>query len=285
MHAQREGPILRQAKEEIERDFREGIRPIIHRSPDEIAATKRRLDYQEGLPHIAVTGVSGAGKSSLINVLRQLLGGGSDLQKARTGVVETTSVTARYKDDEAQVPIVWYDIPGAGTLNKPDWIYFDEHGLYIFDAIIILIDNRFLQSDVAILKNCAAYNIPTFIVRSKSTLHIRNIVSDLRADSEDTDEELEGLDEEREAPLVERARTEYIEQTKGSVQRNLQKAGLQEQMVYLIDRSNLTQIARSNRLRSILNGLQVDDEVELKNKLLIHELELISDLFNAVLQR
>ncbi|PCH37644.1 hypothetical protein WOLCODRAFT_55341, partial [Wolfiporia cocos MD-104 SS10] len=236
-----ERSVLKQAKEQTERNFREGIRPIIHRSPDEVAATKRSLGYQEGLFHIAITGISGAGKSSLINALRQVFGG-SDLQKARTGIVETTAATARYADPDAWIPIVWYDIPGAGTLNKPDWIYFDGHGLYIFDAIIILIDNRFLQSDVAILKNCAAYKIPTFIVRSKSTLHIRNIVSDLRADSEDTDEEQEGLDGERDAPLVERARTEYIAQTKGSVQRNLQKADLQDQRVYLIDKSNLAQI-------------------------------------------
>ncbi|KAG1882767.1 hypothetical protein F4604DRAFT_1953327 [Suillus subluteus] len=55
----------------------------------EIQIAKQRVQYQEGLFHFAMTGVSGAGKSSLINAFRGLRN--RDQEAAPTGVVETTT--------------------------------------------------------------------------------------------------------------------------------------------------------------------------------------------------
>lgn len=48
------------------------------------------------------------------------------------------------------------DVPEEGTLSIPDWRYFIDQGLYVFDCIVVLFDNRFTETDVTILRNCAA---------------------------------------------------------------------------------------------------------------------------------
>ena len=95
---------------------------------------------------------------------------------AATDVVESTTKVARYTDPNTRNPFLWYDVPGAGTLAFPDWQYFNDMGLFVFDAIIVLFDNRFTDTDVAILRNCARFNIPAYVVRSKAEVHINNIV-------------------------------------------------------------------------------------------------------------
>ncbi|KAG1823457.1 uncharacterized protein BJ212DRAFT_1324309 [Suillus subaureus] len=73
--------------------------------------------------------------------------------------------------------MVWYDVPGSGTPKVSDWQYFNDMGLYIFDCIIVLTDNRILESDLAILRACERFrNIEAFIVRSKSDQYINNMV-------------------------------------------------------------------------------------------------------------
>ncbi|PCH38995.1 hypothetical protein WOLCODRAFT_58329, partial [Wolfiporia cocos MD-104 SS10] len=187
--------------------------------------------------HLAVAGISGSGKSSLVNALRMHLGGLNQLPKAKTGIVETTQETTRYEVPHSSYPFVLYDIPGSGTLDKPGWIYFHEQGLYLFDAIIVLIDNRFTQCDIAILKNCAHFEIPTFIVRSKSCSHVRNIVSELQGSFRNTPQVIDRRNPVSET-FFQQARREYINNTKASVQAILKQAKLSDQRVYLVDKSN-----------------------------------------------
>ncbi|KAG1798530.1 immunity-related GTPases-like protein, partial [Suillus plorans] len=124
-----------------------------------------------GSVHLTVVGSSGAGKSSFINAVHGLSSG--DSIAAPTGIVETTATVTRYSDPCPDSRIVWYDVPGAVTQNVPDWQYFKDLGLYIFDCIIVLIDNSFLDSDLAILRACEEFaNFKAFIVRSKSDQHI-----------------------------------------------------------------------------------------------------------------
>ncbi|KAG1797866.1 interferon-inducible GTPase-domain-containing protein [Suillus plorans] len=158
------------AKEEAERKLKKGIQPVVIPTPEEVSAAKRKVQYREDLFHFAVAGVAGGGKSSLINAFRGLLN--KDMGAAATGVTETTLTMARLPDPNAEYPLVWYDIPGAGTLKIPDWQYFNTQGLYVFDGIIVLFDNRFTMTDIAILVNCRRFKIPTYIVRSKADQHI-----------------------------------------------------------------------------------------------------------------
>ncbi|KAG1882763.1 interferon-inducible GTPase-domain-containing protein [Suillus subluteus] len=229
----------------------------------EIQIAKQRVQYQEGLFHFAMTGVSGAGKSSLINAFRGLRN--RDQGAAPTGVVETTTDITRFPDPSPHNPFVWYDVPGSGTLNTPDWQYFTAHGLYVFDCIIILFDSRFTMTDLAMLVNCRRFNIPTYIVRSKSDSHIRNIIKESGYDSDEDEDENRSY---RNA-LYSSAREQYIAETRATVRCNLQEANLPDQRVYIVASSTMVSTVRDQKL----------------SEKTIDELELMRDLFREAQSR
>jgi hypothetical protein len=208
--------------------------------------------------HFAIAGVAGSGKSSLINAVRCLRN--NKTGAAPTGVVETTAVTTRYPSHDPAHPIVWYDIPGAGTLDIPDWEYFNTQGLYIFDCIVVLFDNRFTSIDIAILKNCARFNIPSYIVRSKADQHISNTIQDMTGSDDEEDEEAK-VDRSPEL-VAKEARAKFINETRQSVQRNLTKAGLPEQRVYIVSKDKLFGVIKGKRVADMI------DEEQLTNDLL-----------------
>ncbi|KAG2342357.1 hypothetical protein BDR05DRAFT_886448, partial [Suillus weaverae] len=114
-------------------------------------------------------------ESSFINAVRGLSNDNPDA--ARTGITECTNKVTRCPDPRQNSKIIWYDVAGAGTQNMPDWQYFNNLGL--FDCIIVLIDIRFLESDLAILRTREQFtNVKAFIVRSKSDQHINNMAGD-----------------------------------------------------------------------------------------------------------
>ena len=246
------------AREEAERRWRQGIQPVVTPTLEELERTKRRLQYQEGKFHFAIAGIAGCGKSSLINALRGMHNNEMDRGAAATGVTETTREIGRYPDRDPQHPFIWYDVPGAGTQRIADWLYFNEQGLYIFDCIIVLFDNRFTITDIAILTNARRFNIPTYIVRSKADQHIRNVMQDMGYDSDEDEDEDPG----RRARLYRAAHSKYIEETRESARANLEHANLPEQRVYIVSKDNMLNIVRGRR----------------PNKA-IDELELVTDLF------
>ncbi|KAG2354815.1 interferon-inducible GTPase-domain-containing protein [Suillus spraguei] len=242
------------AKAEAERKLKEGIQPVVTPTPEEVSAAKRRVKYREDLFHFAVAGVAGGGKSSLINAFRGLRN--KDAGSAATGVTETTLAMARYGSPNAEYPYVWYDIPGAGTLKIPDWQYFNVQGLYVFDCIIVLFDNRFTMTDIAILTNCRRFKIPTYIVRSKADQHIRNIMKDMGYDSDDDESE------DQKKKLYQDARQQFIQQTRQSVKDNLKSANMPDQRVYIVSNEPMLGVVKEKRPKKII------DEIELLNDLI-----------------
>jgi GTP-binding protein EngB required for normal cell division len=248
------------AHEKATRDLKMGVRPVEWPTRVDFERMRKSRQYTEGFIHFAIAGVSGTGKSSLINAFRGLAN--RDPGAAKTGIVETTSEVTRYRDPDVDRPFVWYDIPGAGTLVHQDWQYFNDKGLYIFDCIIVLFDNRFTSIDIAILKNCARWNIPSYIVRSKSDQHINNVMkglADYDSDDDDTDGDVGGHRE----TLVAEARAEYVRQTNESVQENLKRAGLPTQKIYCISKDGLLSLinpkpAKRNSTRT--NTIMILDE-------------------------
>ncbi|KAI6034696.1 interferon-inducible GTPase-domain-containing protein [Pisolithus microcarpus] len=249
--AQEEAKKATAAKEEAEKRWKAGVQPVVTPSLDELGKAKRRIQYMEGVFHFAVAGVAGSGKSSLINAFRGLRN--RDASAAATGVTETTLSMARYPDSNPQHPFVWFDIPGAGTLKIPDWQYFNAQGLYVFDCIIVLFDNRFTMTDVAILSNAKRFKIPTYIVRSKADQHIRNLMRDMGYDSDQDDEDDPG----RRARLLTAARKQYIEQTRKSVKTNLENAGLPDQRVYIVSNDNVLGMVKGNTPRRAIDELNL----------------------------
>ncbi|KAG1735748.1 interferon-inducible GTPase-domain-containing protein [Suillus paluster] len=252
--AEEEVKVANAAKEEAERKLKDGIQPVVTPTHQEVLAAKRRVQYREDLFHFAVAGVAGGGKSSLINALRGLRN--KDSGSAATGVTETTLNLARYANSNAEYPYVWYDIPGAGTLKIPDWQYFNAQGLYVFDCIIVLFDNRFTMTDIAILTNCRRFKIPTYIVRSKADQHIRNVMKDMGYDSDDDE------DEDQKKKLYQTARQQFIQQTRQSVKDNLENANMPNQRVYIVSNETMLSVVKEKRPKKVI------DEIELLNDLI-----------------
>lgn len=246
--AKRAAAEARAQQEEAERQLRAGAQPVVVPALEQIREAKQRLQYQDGYLHVAVAGIAGSGKSSLINALRGIRNG--EPGAAPAGVVETTTVVARYPDVDPTKHTVWYDVPGAGTLSIPDWVYFADQGLYIFDCILVLFDARFTATDVAILRNCARFKIPAFIVRSKARQHIRNLAQD-NQDGDGDEEEDEGAGAG--AADVARAREQYVRESRESVARNLETAELPQQRVYLVDKQALV---------PLVNGQGVEETMD-----------------------
>ena len=130
-----------QAKNDLERALSKGIQPEVWPTEAQFQSAKIRIQYDPDKLHFAICGNSGSGKSSLINAFRGLAN--FDPGAAPTGVIETTTSITRYPDPHNELPhsrFIWFDIPGAGTLNVPGWQYFNEQGLFIFDIIILVYD-------------------------------------------------------------------------------------------------------------------------------------------------
>ncbi|KAG2343605.1 P-loop containing nucleoside triphosphate hydrolase protein [Suillus weaverae] len=252
--AEEEVRVANAAKAEAERKLKEGIQPVVTPTPEEVSAAKRKVQYREDLFHFAVAGVAGGGKSSLINAFRGLRN--KDIGSAATGVTETTLAMARYASPNAEYPYVWYDVPGAGTLKIPDWQYFNAQGLYVFDCIIVLFDNRFTMTDIAILTNCRRFKIPTYIVRSKADQHIRNIMKDMGYDSDDDESE------DQKKKLYQAARQQFIQQTRQSVKDNLENANMPDQRVYIVSNEPMLGVVKEKRPKKVI------DEIELLNDLI-----------------
>ncbi|KAG1720788.1 interferon-inducible GTPase-domain-containing protein [Suillus lakei] len=232
-----------EARLATERQWFKGVRPECRPSEEDIARMKAKYRYSPGSFHLAVVGSSGCGKSSFINAICGL--SDNDPIAAPTGIVETTNTVLRYTDPRSKTQIFWYDVPGAGTADVPDWQYFNDLGLYIFDCIIVLIDNRVLDSDLAILRACEQFtNIEAFIVRSKSDQHILNMA------------------------CVRMPRGKFIDETRQSVHKNLENKNLSPKKVYVVCKDAM--LAIGNNLSSTKT---------------IHEAELLNDIAASVVRR
>ena len=245
-----------EAKADAERRLKEGIQPVVTPSPEEVAAARRRIQYREDCFHFAIAGISGSGKSSLVNAFRGLRS--RDAGAAAVGVTETTLQTTRYEVTNPDYPFVWYDVPGAGTHKCRDWQYFNDQGLYVFDCIIVLFDNRFTMTDLAILANARRFKIPTYIVRSKADQHIRNVMMEMGYDSDADDDE----DPERRNRLYKAAKKQFVEKTRKSVQVNLEDANTPDQRVYIVSSSTLLSLVLNKTPKKAI------DEVDLLNDLI-----------------
>ncbi|KAG7442629.1 P-loop containing nucleoside triphosphate hydrolase protein [Guyanagaster necrorhizus] len=237
---------IQAAQEEMEAKWKKGIRPVEWPSQEQYEKIKRRY-YKEGKFHLAIAGISGTGKSTLINAFRGIWDG--DEKAAPTDVVESTSVVTAYPDPNPSNPFIWFDVPGSGTLSCSDWTYFNNQGLFIFDAIIVLFNDRFTATDAAILKNAERYNIPTYIVRSKSDIHIENIIKKTRRMPGARADPTKVLDD---------ARKEFMKKTRDSVRTNLMKNDppLRSQRVYAVSRDTLTLLIREEPLD---DNIQLDE--------------------------
>ncbi|RPB06911.1 hypothetical protein P167DRAFT_579869 [Morchella conica CCBAS932] len=241
-------------QEERKKVYEDGIFPQVWPTLEQKLKAEQMLRFRSDLYAFAVAGISGAGKSSLINVF---LGE----KRAATGAVETTTKINRYPElgeEPHRKSNVWYDIPGAGTLNIPGWQYFNQQCLFIFDLIILVIGDRFTETDIQILKHCNRFKIPSILVRSKADQHISNMMAD-HQDSHD--------------------------RTHASVDNQLRLSGLPPQRVFIVSTRSQAFKKVYAELGNIMTVGMNDSGLREEMETFIDEVDLISEILITARKR
>ncbi|XP_063353854.1 interferon-inducible GTPase 5-like [Pelmatolapia mariae] len=129
------------------------------------AKIQEYLERQNNVPlNIAITGESGAGKSTFINAFRGL--SNDDEGAAPNGVTETTMEVIEYPHPNYPNVKFW-DLPGIGTTNFPAKKYLKLVGFEKFDFFIIISDTRFRENDVNLAQEIQKMKKKFYFVRSK----------------------------------------------------------------------------------------------------------------------
>ncbi|MCI9845625.1 GTPase [Flavobacterium pectinovorum] len=117
--------------------------------------------------NIAISGQSGAGKSSLINAI-------IGRKVAEVGITETTLNIKKYVSNG----IHFSDLPGCGTEKFPIKTYLENCNLESFDAVIVVTANRFYENDVWLIKEMIRIGRPVYVVRTKMDTSINDGMHD-----------------------------------------------------------------------------------------------------------
>eukprot|EP01055_Gregarina_sp_Pseudo9_P001686 Gregarina_sp_Pseudo_9__1685@NODE_2139_length_1132_cov_39_679780_g1973_i0_p1_GENE_NODE_2139_length_1132_cov_39_679780_g1973_i0NODE_2139_length_1132_cov_39_679780_g1973_i0_p1_ORF_typecomplete_len340_score51_49IIGP/PF05049_13/7_5e02IIGP/PF05049_13/1_4e53MMR_HSR1/PF01926_23/7_1e08FeoB_N/PF02421_18/1_9e07WEMBL/PF05701_11/1_9e07JAKMIP_CC3/PF16034_5/1_7e06RsgA_GTPase/PF03193_16/4_7e05RsgA_GTPase/PF03193_16/83AAA_15/PF13175_6/6_1e02AAA_15/PF13175_6/0_0014Filament/PF00038_21/4_3e05GTP_EFTU/PF00009_27/0_0 len=254
--------------EKLQEAIKHGIEAKFSPTKLDIFRAKNRLRYKEGYFHIAIAGRSGTGKSSLLNALRALRN--KDPKAAPVGHIETTMEITRYESPNPTDKALWYDIPGAGTLNIPRWDYFKNQCLYMFDAVILAWDNRLMDTDLAILTHCRHLQIPCFVVRSKCDQVLLSTREEIVEDLEDlrifsTSSNFQSQFKSRYEPAVAKFRRE----TKACFDNLCKKNSLPPCVVYLVSARCLYRVLKGDA--SVSRDPDELDEISLVSALRVLE--------------
>ncbi|KAM6969524.1 interferon-inducible GTPase 5-like [Tautogolabrus adspersus] len=148
-----------------------------------VAKINEYFDQQQNVPlNIAITGESGAGKSTFVNAFRGI--DNRDENAAPTGATETTTVVTPYSHP-IYPNVTFWDLPGIGTTKFPADKYMKHVGFEKFDFFIIVSSDRFRENDVRLAKEIQRMEKMFYFIRSK----IDNSMRDEERTQRDFDEE------------------------------------------------------------------------------------------------
>ncbi|XP_031208256.1 T-cell-specific guanine nucleotide triphosphate-binding protein 1-like isoform X2 [Mastomys coucha] len=121
-------------------------------------------DIENAPLNIAVTGETGAGKSTFINALRGI--GHEESGSARSGPVETTM--AREKYTHTKFPnVTFWDLPGVGSTNFKPGKYLKKVKFHEYDFFLIISASRFRDNDAQLAKAIGKMKKKFYFVRTK----------------------------------------------------------------------------------------------------------------------
>ncbi|XP_033014111.1 interferon-inducible GTPase 5-like [Lacerta agilis] len=173
---------------------------------------------------IAITGRSGAGKSSFVNALRGMKDRGEGA--ALTGVTETTMVPQEYSHPTFPNFKIW-DLPGIGTTKFSAKEYLTKVNFSNYDFFIIVSSGRFTEDDTKLALEIQENNKKFYYVRSKVDIDIDN---DRRSKGIDVGDTHEMMQSEKET----------LETIRKDSYNNLKALGVSSPRVFLISRWDLS---------------------------------------------
>uniref|UniRef100_A0A8C6A333 IRG-type G domain-containing protein n=1 Tax=Marmota marmota marmota TaxID=9994 RepID=A0A8C6A333_MARMA len=121
--------------------------------------------------NIAVTGESGAGKSSFVNALRGI--GHEEKDAALIGVVEMTMKRTPYIHPDFPNVIIW-DLPGIGITKFQPKHYLENVKFREYDFFIIVSATRFKKNDLDLAKTIKIKKKDFYFVRTKVDCDLKN---------------------------------------------------------------------------------------------------------------
>ncbi|XP_027805147.3 immunity-related GTPase family M protein [Marmota flaviventris] len=121
--------------------------------------------------NIAVTGESGAGKSSFVNALRGI--GHEEKDAALIGVVDMTMKRTPYKHPDFPNVIIW-DLPGIGITKFQPKHYLENVKFREYDFFIIVSATRFKKNDLDLAKTIKIKKKDFYFVRTKVDCDLKN---------------------------------------------------------------------------------------------------------------
>lgn len=120
-------------------------------------AENLKADYEAATVKCGIIGLSGSGKSSLINAI-------AGEKIAKTGSTETTLEKQSY----FHAGVEYVDLPGCGTQRFPQETYIKDLDLETYDCFMIITSNRLYESDTYLhTELIESLKKPCFIVRNK----------------------------------------------------------------------------------------------------------------------
>lgn len=147
-------------------DFSEALQILGESDPSAaVAKAKEQLDGLDNVTlNIAVTGETGAGKSTFINAFRGL--DDDEDMSAPTGITETTSEVTVYTHPTKPNVKLW-DLPGIGMPGLKADQYLKKVKFETYDAFIIISSTRFKENDVYLANEIKKKHKHFYFVRSK----------------------------------------------------------------------------------------------------------------------
>uniref|UniRef100_A0A8C3SG70 IRG-type G domain-containing protein n=1 Tax=Chelydra serpentina TaxID=8475 RepID=A0A8C3SG70_CHESE len=158
---------------------------------------------------VAITGESGAGKSTFVNALRGL--SDEDAGAAQTGVTETTAQPTAYPYPGYPNVTLW-DLPGIGTPSFRADGYLQAVDFPRYDFFIILASERFKENHVLLARAIVEQGKRFYFVRAK------------------VDNDLEATGRKKNPPGEE----EVLEEIRRDCRERLGQAGLADAKVFLL---------------------------------------------------